>query len=75
MNPLIALSISQGVAALLDLWRQHAGKPADWTPTETDWNDLLALNEKTAADYKREAAARLGVPWPPPNPAEPLRAE
>lgn len=65
MNPTIALAISQGVAALIEIWRQHANKPPEWTPTAADWDALLALNDKTAADYKAEAAKQLGVQWPP----------
>lgn len=65
MNPTIALAISQGIAALIEIWRQQADKPADWTPSDADWAALLAFNTKTASDYKAEAAARLGVPWPP----------
>lgn len=63
MDPTTATAIAQGVSALIAIWRQHSSKPADWQPTEADWSDLLALNEKTATDYKREAAARLGVAW------------
>lgn len=67
MNPTTALAIAQGINALIAIWREHANKPADWTPTPEDWAAMLALNEKTAEDYKREAAARLGVAWPLPD--------
>ena len=65
MNPLIALAIAQGIAALIQIWREAANKPAGWEPTDADWDALLALNSKTAAEYKQEAADRLGIPWPP----------
>jgi len=64
MNQILAMAIAQGAAAFIEIWRQHAGKPADWTPSQQEWADLLSLNDKTADDYKREAAERLGVPWP-----------
>lgn len=63
MDPITAAAIAQGAAALITLWRNHASKPDNWTPSEQDWHDLLALNSKTAEDYKREAAARLGIRW------------
>lgn len=65
MNPTTAMAIAQAVAALIEIWRQHAGKPEGWTPNQQDWADLLTLNEKTAEQYKREAADRLGITWPP----------
>ena len=65
MNPTIVIAIAQSVAGIIDIWREHAGKPAGWTPTAQDWDDLLKLTDKSAAEYKREAAERLGVPWPP----------
>lgn len=61
MNPATLLAISQGVSALIEIWRQHANKPEGWTPTAQDWDDLLTLNNKTAEDYKREARERLGL--------------
>lgn len=65
MNQLIAFAISQGIAALIEVWRVHANKPADWIPTQADLTALLALNEKTAEDYKREARQALSDPLPP----------
>lgn len=59
MNPAIALIISQLLAFGLELWRNHADKPADWTPTAADWDELYARTGKTADDYKREARERL----------------
>ncbi|MCW5554489.1 MAG: hypothetical protein KIS67_20315 [Verrucomicrobiae bacterium] len=63
MDPITAAAIAQGISALITIWRERANKPANWSPTEQDWLDMLALNSKTADDYKREAAARLGVQW------------
>ncbi len=68
MNPIIAAGIAQGISALIQIWRENASKPPAWVPTDQDWNDMLAFNEKTAEDYKAEAAARLGIPWPPETP-------
>lgn len=65
MNPTIAAAIAQGLSALIQIWRENANKPPEWTPTAADWDELLATNTKTADDYKREAAALIGVPWPP----------
>ena len=65
MNPTLAAAIAQGLFALVEIWRQSANKPPEWVPTEQDWEDMLAFNEKTASDYKKEAADRLGIAWPP----------
>lgn len=58
MNPTIAIAIAQGIGALVEIWREHAGKPPEWKPSQQDWDALLVLNEKTAEDYKREARER-----------------
>jgi hypothetical protein len=60
MNPAIAAAIAQGVSALIEIWRNHSNKPKDWVPTAEDWDALLALNDKTAQDYKDEAKSQLG---------------
>lgn len=65
MNPLTAYAISQGIAALIEVWRVHTNKPAGWLPTQADLTALLALNEKTAEDYKREARQAMSDPIPP----------
>lgn len=64
MNPAVALMIAQGLAFFIEQWRLHANKPKDWVPTDADWNEMLALNEKTAADYKAEARD-AAAPTPP----------
>lgn len=64
MNPLVAIAIGEGLAALIELYRIHANKPEGWKPSPEDIANLLKLADKTAADYKREAAAALGLPWP-----------
>jgi len=69
MNPVIAAAISQGLSALIQIWAQNASKPAGWTPTQEEIDAMLKLNEKTADDYKAEAAALLGIPWPPQSPS------
>ncbi len=65
MNPIIAASIAQGLAALLEIWRANAGHPVGWEPSDEDWDAMLKLNEKTAADYKREAGVTPDVPNAP----------
>lgn len=59
MNPIIAAAISQGVSALIEIWRQHASKPPEWTPSQADWDTLLSQNDKTAQQYKDEARAAV----------------
>lgn len=56
MNPLLAQAISTGIISLIEIWRINANKPAGWIPSREDWDSLKILNEKTAEDYKREAA-------------------
>ncbi len=75
MNPTLILALAQSAAGLIDIWREHAGKSAGWTPSPVDWDDLLTLNDKSADDYKREAAERLGIPWPPPTNDAPSTTE
>ena len=65
MDPVTAAAIAQGLSALLQIWAQAANKPPGWTPLQDEWDAMLALNTKTALDYKKEAAALLGLPWPP----------
>lgn len=69
MNPIIAAAIAQGLAALIEIWRQNSNKPPEWVPSPEEWDAMLELNEKTALDYKKEAAELLGLPWPPEPPA------
>lgn len=58
MNPIIAAAIAQGIAALMEIWSNHANKPKGWVPTQDDWNELMSLSNKTPDDYKQEAAAQ-----------------
>jgi hypothetical protein len=55
MSPIIAAAIAQGVSALIEIWRNHANKPAGWEPGPEDWAELRRGNAKTAEDYEREA--------------------
>lgn len=66
MNPITASAIAQALLGLIEIWRQNANKPPEWVPSQQDWDDMLTFNDKTAEDYKREAAERLGIQWPPP---------
>ena len=49
-------AIATVIIAGLKIWAEHKGKPAGWIPTPQDWAELESLTDKTAADYKREAA-------------------
>jgi hypothetical protein len=65
MDPLTAALAAQAIVAALEIYRVHSGKPAGWIPAAADWDELEAFGRKTPDDIKREAAARLGVPWTP----------
>lgn len=71
LTPEQAAALSAILRGLIELWATHSGKPEGWIPTEADINDLLALNDKTPEDFYREAALRLGVVWPAPEPEQP----
>lgn len=75
MNATTAAALSAIIRGALEIWATHANKPEGWKPTQQEWDDMLALNEKTPEDFYKEAAGRLGVPWPPvetPPPTPPL---
>lgn len=55
----------------LNLWASRLGKGPDWKPTAEDIQEIYDANEKTPEDFYKEAAGRLGVPWPPVE-AQPL---
>jgi hypothetical protein len=57
MDPLTVALAAQGIVALLDIYRIHAGKAADWKPSPADWDELEAWALRTPADIKREALA------------------
>lgn len=59
MNPIVAAAITQGIAALIEIWRVHANKPMGWEPTAEDWAELRRANAKTAGDYEREGVESL----------------
>lgn len=71
IDPIVGAAIAQGIAALIEIWRANANKPPEWVPSPEEWDAMLAFNDvKTANQYKVEAAARLGIQWPPsPNPS------
>ena len=62
---LVTGGIAQSIVALVNLYATHTNKPEGWKPTEADWAEIDAWANKTPDDIKREAAERLGVPWPP----------
>lgn len=63
MDPVTAIAVANGISALLEIWRIHSNKPVGWTPSAGEINDLLSWADTTSADYKRNAAAKLGIPW------------
>lgn len=56
MNPWILLIAQYGIPMAYEIWDQWKDKT---DPTEDDWQKLLDLAKKTAADYKAEAAAEI----------------
>ena len=61
MNPTLAL-IALGLDALIKLWANHTGKPADWEPTAQDWADLKAQVAAATPEAEMEAAKkRAGI--------------
>ena len=68
IDPLTAALAAQAIVAALEIYRVHSGKPVGWTPSAAEWDELEAFGRRTPEDIKREAAERLGVPWPPAKP-------
>lgn len=68
MDATTASLIAAAIRATIELWANHSGKPSGWQPTAEELSDILSLNEKTPADFYKEAAERLGVEWPPKPP-------
>lgn len=70
MDPVHAAAIAQILSAAIQLWGVNSNKPPGWIPSPEELAAMLKLNEKTSDDYKAEAAALLGIPWPndPPTP-------
>lgn len=62
---LVVSGIAQSIVALMQLYKNHSGKPAGWTPSESDWLVIEEWAARTPEDIKKDAAERLGVPWPP----------
>ena len=61
MNPTLAL-IALGLDALIKLWANHTGKPADWEPTPEDWAALKAQVAAATPEAEMEAARkRAGI--------------
>ena len=66
MNQVTTAAVIGLVNAVFEILRTHLGKPEGWRPTEQDWDDLVIANaEATPEKEKADAAARLGIPWPP----------
>lgn len=59
LAPLIA---QYGIPWAYDFWKIITQHPE---PTDAAWTALLALNDKTDAQYLAEALARAGKPAPP----------
>lgn len=65
MDPATLALIATVIRTGIELWATHAGKEPGWTPTQQELDDILILNDKTPEEFYKEAAARLGVVWPP----------
>jgi len=65
MTPEQAAIIAAIIRGGIELWANHSGKPKGWQPTAEELSDILSLNEKTPEQFYKEAALRLGLPWPP----------
>lgn len=54
--------VSSVLLSAIELYRNHYGLAADWTPSAEDIATERARNMKwDAREYERDAAARLGV--------------
>lgn len=54
--------IAAALTALIQIWANHTGKPADWKPTAQDVADLLASVDAATPEAEKSAArARLGL--------------
>jgi hypothetical protein len=60
MNQLTAALAAQAILSLLEIYRTHTGKAADWVPTEADWDELEAWAETTPEQIKADALRRAG---------------
>lgn len=61
---LIPLITQYGLPWAYNFWKIVSGTD---TPTEEQWQQLLAMSQKPLAEYIKEAAAKAGQA-PPPSP-------
>jgi hypothetical protein len=56
-------AIAAAIAAIFQIWANHAGKPEGWKPTPADIDDLLGLVAAATPEAEKAAArVRLGLP-------------
>lgn len=63
LAPLIA---QYGIPWAFEFWKIVVAHPE---PTQESWDKLLALSQKTYADYIKDALERAGSPPPPASPS------
>jgi len=61
MNDQTLNDIAAVLSAGISLWANHLGKPAGWTPTAQDWDDLLVrIESDSPAKIEAEIKAESG---------------
>lgn len=56
-------AIATAIAAIFQIWANHAGKPEGWKPSQQDIDDLLGLVDAASPEAEKAAArVRLGLP-------------
>lgn len=62
MNPTLVIA-AEVLRFALEIYRRHAGKPADWLPTPEDWQALEQdVRLHSAAHFHRQAAITPEAP-------------
>jgi len=62
---LIPLIAQYGLPWAYNFWKIVSGTD---TPTDAQWQALLAMSQKPLSDYIKEAADKAGIPTPIPGP-------
>jgi len=66
MNQTLESILAGIITGAFQIWANHMNKPEGWKPTAEDVQALLDMvDADTPEAIKAEAAARLGVTWPP----------
>jgi hypothetical protein len=65
-NPVVNAAVIALINATFEILRTHLNKPPGWKPSLVEWDALLNLiDTATPENVKAQAAAELGVVWPP----------